>query len=370
VKRIYLCVLGAILLVACTSKNENIVQIGGIYALTGKAASYGKWVKNGVDLAVEEINQRGGVNGKKLVVIAEDTQSEPKLAVAAFEKLVATDKISGAIGFITSSEALACVPVSENNKVIMITPIASTPELKGAGKYVFRTRESGEDQSHKIADYIYKDLGIHEASVLSENAANAVGYKKSFIERYSNLGGKIQLDLAYDEGQTDFRSVLTRLNKSNPKAVYIPGIGKVLGRVLKQAKELGFKTRFFSSAGIEDPELFKIAGDAANGVVFGAPAFSLDSTDPPTRTFIDAYKKRFGEDPSVYSANAFDAIMLLVKAMQSGKITNEQMRAYLLGVKDYPGASGLLNFDEYGGVRKPIILKTISNGSFTILAKD
>jgi branched-chain amino acid transport system substrate-binding protein len=282
-------VVGAlfVILLACSTREgaQPPIQIGGVYALTGKAASFGKDVKNGVDLSVEAINQRGGIAGRKLQVVSEDTQSDPKTAVSAFEKLITLNRIPAAVGFITSSEALACAPVAERSKVVMITPIAGTPELREAGDFVFRTRESGLLQSFKIAQYVYETLGIGEVAVLCENAANAVGYRDAFITKFEELGGKIVTSLTYEEGQTDFRIVLTRLKGSQPRAVYIPGVGKVIGRILKQARELELDTKFFSSAGLEDPVLFEIAGDAANGIIYGAPAFSLGSSEPKTSKF-------------------------------------------------------------------------------------
>ncbi len=346
------------------SSEKDAVHIGGVYALTGKGASYGQWIRNAVELAVDEANQSGGVNGRKIEVISEDTQSDPKTAVSAFEKLISLNKIVAAIGFITSSEAMACVPVAERNQVVMITPIASTPELRGAGKFVFRTRESGQGDSFRIAEHVYSHLGIHEAAILYENAANAIGYRDAFIQRYEALGGKITLNLTYDEGTTDFRPILTRLKAEQPKAVYIPGIGKVLGRLLKQAKELDITTQFFSSAGIEDPEIFKIAGDAATGVVFAAPAFSADSSDPETKAFVEAYRSRFHDDPTVYAANAYDSAKMIIAALYAGGNTPSEIQAYLQTVRDYPGVSGTITFDEFGEVRKPVILKRIAGNAF------
>lgn len=342
----------------------NTIRIGGVYALTGEAASFGNWVKNGVDVAVEEINKSGGVNGKNIEVISEDTQSDPKRAVAAFEKLVSINRVPASVGFITSTEALACAPIAQRSKVIMITPIAGTPKLDHAGDYVFRTRESGGPQSVLVANHIYKGLGIREAALLCENAANAVGYRDAFIAGFTALGGKITANLSYDSGQTDFRAVLTQLKGMNPKAVYMPGVGKTLGPILKQARELGLGSQFFSSAGIEDPELFRTAGDAANGVVYGAPAFAVDSKDSATQRFVSAYRSRFHEDPSVYSANAYDAVMLIAGAMRKGAGSPAKMRDYLHDVKDYHGASGILTFDENGQVSKPVVLRMTKDANF------
>jgi len=220
-----------------------------------------------------------------------------------------------------------------------------------------------------VAEYIYNNLRIHEVSILSENAANAVGYREAFIEKYKSLGGIINDNLSYDEGQSDYRAVIIKLKESKPKAVYAPGVGKVIGRIIKQAKELGLHTQFFSSAGIEDPELFKIAGDAASAIIYGAPAFALDSTETHTYAFVNAYKKKYGEDPSVYAANAYDAIMLIATGMRAGQNKPQQLRDFLHTVRDYAGASGLLTFDRFGEVQKPVVLKITERNSFASLGQ-
>jgi branched-chain amino acid transport system substrate-binding protein len=350
---------------ASSAGNSDLV-IGGIYALTGKAASFGKEVKNGADLAADEVNRVGGVGGKKLVIQPEDTQSEPKYAVAAFERLLSAYRIPAAIGFITSSEALACVPVAERAHVLMITPIAGTPKLRGAGRFVFRTRESGEEQARQVAEYVFSTAGIHRAAVLCETAANSAGYRAMFVDEFTKLGGSIVADLSYDESESDFRPLLTRLKALAPPAIYIPGVGTVIGRILRQASDLKLKAQYYSSAGIEDPELFAIAGDSATGVIYGAPAFSITDRASTTANFVAAYSRRFGEPPSPYAANSYDAVHLLAAALVDGQ-DGEGLRRRLLAVQDYSGASGLITFDEFGEVRKRSVLKRVRNGRFEIL---
>jgi branched-chain amino acid transport system substrate-binding protein len=354
----------------CKDKTEtDPIRFGGVYSLTGKTASFGEWVKKGVDLAVDQVNAQGGINGRKLEVLVEDTQADPKNAVSALQKLITVNRIPVVIGFITSSEALACAPIAERNKVLMITPIASAEDLRKAGDFIFRTRESGSLQSHRIAEYMYSDQGIKDAAVLCENAANAIGYRDAFVEKYKALGGKIILNELYDEGQTDFRNVLTKVKDKQATAVYAPGVGKIVGRILKQAAEMNIKPRFFSSAGLEDPEVFKVAGDAANGVVYGSPDFSEKSKRQATKHFFAEYKKRYNENPSVYSANAYDAVMLVVEAFRSANTKPEDIRDFLYGIKSYPGASGEITFDKDGEVSKPIILKRTVHGDFEDLGK-
>jgi branched-chain amino acid transport system substrate-binding protein len=343
------------------------IKIGGVYALTGKGASFGKDVQRGVNLAVEEVNAAGGISGKTLVVAEEDTQSEAKHAVTAFEKLIAMDGIPVAVGFITSSEAMACAAVAERAKVVMVTPIAGTPKLKEAGDYIFRTRESGLEQGFTVARYVYEEAGTPQTAVLTENAANALGYRNAFVERFKELGGEIVADLTYDEGQTDVRAVLTQIKAANPPALYMPGVGKVLGRVVLQARELGLTCPIYSSAGIEDPALFELAGDSAEGIVYAAPAFSTESERAATKRFVEAYTAKYGAAPSVYAANAYDALMLVAKALQAQGTSADGIRDYLYGVEGYEGASGSLTFDEFGEVSKPVVMKVTASGGFSVL---
>ena len=345
----------------CVKKNEKEIKIGAVLSLTGKAASYGDWARKGIALAVEQLNKTDKL---RFEVVQEDSGGDPKNAVSAMEKLISVNKVPVVIGFITSSEFLACAPIAEQRKIVMITPVAGAPLDRKDGSYVFRTRESGVAQSKIVADYIYNTLKIKKASVLYENAANAIAYKDVFLDTYQSYGGQIVQLLSYDEGQTDYRSTLAKIKANPVDALYMPGVGKVIGQILVQANELGIKSKFFSSAGIEDPELFRIAGEKANGIVFGSPAFSLGSEESYMHNFIESYREYFNEDPSVYAANAYDAIMLVAEAFKFGKRASDEIKDYLYSTSDYKGASGKITFEKNGEVNKPVILKIIQNGQF------
>lgn len=348
------------------ARKQEEIKIGAVLSLTGKAASYGDWARKGITLAVEQLNENKA-NSFRFKILQEDSQGDPKSAVSAMLKLISVDKVPVIIGFITSSEFLACAPISEQQKIVMISPVAGAPLDRKDGSYVFRTRESGEYQSKIVAGYVCNALKIKKASILYENAANAIAYRNVFENTFKSYGGQIVQSLSYDEGQADYRSILTNIKANPVDAVYLPGVGKVIGHILVQAKELGIKTQFFSSAGIEDPELIRIAGETANGIIFGAPAFSLGSEEPHIHNFIESYRKRFNEEPSVYAANAYDAMMLVAKAIKSGKKIPEKIKNYLYRISNYQGASGKISFEKNGEVNKPVILKIIKNNQFMVL---
>lgn len=352
----------------CAKKEEKEIKIGAILSLTGKAASYGEWAKKGITLAIEHLNVKG--NSLRFSLIQEDSQGDAKVAVSAMNKLVSVDKVPSVIGFITSGEFLAVAPIAEEKKVVIITPVAGAPLSRGEGSYVFRTRESGVSQSKIVAEHVYNDLKIKKVSIIYENSANAVAYKDIFFETYRAYGGTIDQVLSYDEDTTDFRSLLMKIKTRPVEAIYMPGVGKIAGHILVQSKELGIKTKFFSSAGIEDPELLRIAGNTSEGLTYGAPAFSLESKEPSIKKFVEAYRKRFNEDPSVYAANAYDAMMLIAEAIKSGHATSEDIKTYLYGINNHSGASGVLTFEKNGEINKPVVLKKIMNGHFVSFGNE
>lgn len=354
--------------VAPSNKTIKIkeIKVAGIYPLTGKAATFGQWAHNGVELAIDEINAAGGVNGVNLKHIVDDTQTDNKLAVSAFNKAISIHKVDAAVGFVSSGEALACAPVAEQNNTVMITPVAGTEKLKEAGEYVFRTRESGYLQAYKIAEYAIKQLKINRASILYENAANAIAYRDAFKSKFEALGGRIVTELSYDENTGNWRTYLAKLKQLDQAAVYAPGISTVIGLILKQSQEIGFKTQWLSSAGIEDPKLFEMAGGAAEGLIFATSFFSLDSNNQKTKHFVGAYQDKYGSQPSVYAANAYDTIYILAECFNNGAIKGQSLVDCLYGIMDFSGASGTITFDNYGEVYKPTTIKVVKDNRFIL----
>lgn len=346
-------------------QRENELRIGGIYPLTGRAATFGVWAQNGVQLAVEEINSNGGVKGLPIRHVVIDTQSEVQMAVTAFQKVISVDKVHASIGFVSSGEAMACAPLAERYKSVMITPVAGTENLRSAGDYVFRTRENSGPQAVALAEYAHGTMGLERVALFYENADNAIAYAEAFA---SSFKGQVVARLTYEQDTYDFKPMLLRL-KDGPSfdAVYAPGISTQIGMIMRQASEVGLNTRWLSSAGIEDPKLFELAGDRAEGVIYVASSFHVDSTHPRTRAFVDSYRKRFNDDPSVYAANAYDSVYLLVEAWQAGDLAGEQLVKALYGIRNYDGASGSITFDQDGEVLKPSVVKTITGHNFVLV---
>ncbi len=344
--------------------SKKVIKIGSIASLTGETGWYGQRVKEGIDLAVEDINSQGGINNKKLEIIYEDSQCDQKQGVSAAQKLINFNHMNIIIGPTCSSVALSVAPITEENKVILITPIASTPKLSYAGDYVFRTKVSGALHGIKMAEFSYNKLNARTASILYINKDNGVGYKDSFNKKFKELGGEIISIDSYEKGEKDFRIQLTKIKHFNPDVFYLAG--QASEKAIKQASELDLNIQIVSAV-IGNNELLEIAGDAAEGLYYTESSFDIDDSFRTTQEYQEKYKNKYGKISEIHAANAYDAVILISQAIEKCNENTSCIRDYLYSIKDYKGVSGIISFDENGDVDKLLIIKTVKNQEFVVL---
>ncbi|MFZ5559809.1 MAG: ABC transporter substrate-binding protein [Patescibacteria group bacterium] len=343
---------------------KGTIKIGAILPLSGKAASYGQWAKNGFDLAAEEVNSLRGYP-YKLELIYEDDTGDPKTGVSAIQKLISVQNPPVIIGVILSRIAVACAPIAEQNRVVLLSTSASSDEIRNAGDYIFRVRESGIIHGQSMADYVWKKWSnSKKTGVLYLNAENGITYAEAFKKRFLELGGQIDLYEAYNVGETDFRTQLFKVKDKKIKILYVPGEVAEISQILKQAQELSLKIQFLSSVGAENPKLIEIAGSAAENLIYTYPAFNPDSSDEIVKQFTTKYSEKFGIKPEFIAANSYDAIKILAEVFKKYGYKSDQIKDGLYKIQNYDGVSGNLSFDEYGDVMKPIMFKTVKNGQF------
>lgn len=342
-----------------TETPEQPIKVGVIAPLTGKTAIYGQRIKNGLELALEEINQ-DTEKAREIEIIYEDSAGDLDQAVSAARKLIDINKIKILISCL-SSETLALAPIAEEHQVILFAPAASSGDITTAGDYTFRNRETGVIHGQKIAELAHS-LGHKRIAILFVNADNGITYKDGFINKYDELDGEIIYEESYVKGENDYRTQVSKIKSANPDALYLPGYGKDIAQILKQAGELGIDHPIFSSPGIEVPELFEIASSTAEGVIYSVPAY--DPEDSKVKDFTDAYKQKYGEESEFISANSYDALYLLNSAFETCEDDSSCIKDKLYKIKDYPGVGGTTTFDQNGDVVKPVILKTIKSGQF------
>jgi branched-chain amino acid transport system substrate-binding protein len=340
------------------------ISVGVVLPLTGDGAKYGAAARKAIELAFSAVNSAGGVNGTPLRAIYEDSQGKPQQGVSALQKLIAFDRVPAVIGDLFSSVTLAMAPVAESNRVVVLSPTSSAPAITNAGDYIFRNCASDEFEGAAMAEAATSRLGIKRVAILYVNNDYGVGIVTVFRKKFLERGGTIVAEEAFLQGASDFRAQLTRLRSVPSDAIYIVGY-KELGQALKQATELGLKRQFLSTVMFEDLEILRVAGPAADGVVYSARAYDPQNTDPRTQAFVSGFRARYGETPDIFAAFAYDSANVMARAMETGGPTSEGIKKALYSIKDFQGVCGPVTFDENGDVSQPAFLKTVRNGAFT-----
>lgn len=356
-------------MISCANRQKEIT-IGVILPLTGNAAKYGQATKNGIDLALEEINHRGGINGRTIKAIYEDSQADPKMAVSVFQKLTTIDKASFILGPLASSSVLAVAPIANRKRVIVLSPAASSPKITDAGDYIFRNVMSDLFDGQAIADFAFNFLKKRTAGVIYINNDFGVGLKKSFKTFFEKYGGEIKVIEAFNQGDNDFRTQLTKIMNSGPEVVFLAG-QREMGYILRQARELGLQSQWISFSMFEDPEILKIAGNAANNVYYTYRAFDPQSDISIVRNFSKNYKQKFGQLPDIFAGLAYDAARIIVSAIERGGAEDtEKVKMALYNTRNFPGVVGETTFDKNGDVIKSIGIKRVEKDKFIWVDKS
>lgn len=351
------------------SKGKQEVTIGAMLPLTGDVANWGQDTMDGINLALEEANKTS--EKYHFRVISEDSKGSEKDGALAARKLISVDKVPVIIGDNVSGPTMAAAPIADKNKVVLLSPSASTPKLSGVSEYFFRIYPSDTAEGSFMADAAYRKLSLRNVAVMYINNDFGVGLKDVFTKEFAAFGGKITASIAYDRDQTDFRSHLTRVKETSPDGLYLAGYYSDGGLILKQAKQLALGCRMLGSTTHEDPKLLTSAGDAANGLVYPySTGFDAKSEDATAKEFLAKFKAKYGKDPGLVAALGYDCTRLIIRAVEEREPSANGIRQYFKDAKNFAGAAGDITFDENGDVHKPIVLKSVQNGQFVKFGKN
>jgi branched-chain amino acid transport system substrate-binding protein len=338
------------------------IKIGFIGPLSGDAASYGIPIKNAIALAVEEINNTGGINGRKIEIIYEDGKCNGKDAVNAAQKLINIDKVKIILGGMCSGELLAIAPITEPAKVLLLSPSASSPDITHAGDFIFRNNPSDADGGKALAKLVREKYT--KAAIISENTDYAQALARVFVEHFRSLGGEVVAQENFDPGVKDFRTILTKIKASNPEALVInPQTEIAGGLIVKQAKELGITASLYGNTALAGTKAIETAGKYAEGMlVIDAPG--LSESNPKAVKFLADYKARYGTTTlEFYLGAAYDAVYILADGISKYGTDTEKLKDYLYSLKNYNGVIGTYGFDENGDLMGiEYTVKQIKNG--------
>jgi len=338
------------------------LRIGAVLPLTGDIASYGKRAQKGIELALADLEKSGG---PELGIEFQDGKGDARESVTLMNKFCSIDEVPVVIGAAASSVSLAMAPVANRNQVVQISPISSSPELtEKGGDYFFRVCPSDAFQAVILAKWM-NQMGVKSVGVLYVNNSWGKSLADRFVTEFNALGGTVVTQEACLEGDRDFRTQLTKIISLNPDAIYSPTYGKEGGLILKQLRELGWKGKIFGSDVWSSPELLESAGEAAEGVHLVKP---MDPSGQKWDAFHAAFQAKYGEEPDVYAAYAYDIVMILAEAAKAGKVTGPAIRDFLLMMRPYEGVTGATKFDAKGDCNsKPFARQRIANGAYKTL---
>ena len=355
-------VVSSVLILGCAEEKKGI-KIGVITPLSGASAKYGEDIKRGYDMAVEEINENGGIKGRKIKLTYEDSEGKPEKAVSAAQKLINQDKVIAILGALWSSPTLAVAPIAEKNKVVLLSSGSSSPEITKAGDYIFRNEISDELGATEGAKHYY-NLGYKKIAGFYVNNDYGVGYRDITRRIYVELGGTVTISEMFEQDATDFRTQLLKIKDTEPDAILIVSYKEAI-LILKQMEELGIKKQVLGSTLFEDAEIVEKLGKTADGVIYVYyGTFDPESEDRIVVDFLNKFRSKYKIDPGYYAPIGYDAANILGSAMQKGGFSSEGIKTALYSTRDFPGISGSTSFDQNGDVIKPVVLKTINKGKF------
>lgn len=356
---------------ACTKKSEtaapasDVIKIGEVGSMTGSEATFGISTHQGIELAIQEMNNAGGIKGKKLQLVTLDNQGKSDEAALAATKLISQEKVTALLGEVASSRSLAMAPIAQQNKVPMVSPSSTNPKVTEIGDYIFRVCFIDPFQGTVMAKFAADSLKVKKVAILRDVKNDySMGLADYFAETFKKGGGEIVMDQSYSAGDKDFKSQLTAIRSKKPEAIFVPGYYTEVGLIARQARELGLKVPMMGGDGWDSPKLKEIGGTALDGSYF-SNHYSAEDQSPHVQDFIKKYKEKYGAIPDGLAAMGYDAARVLGDAMIRAKsLSATDIREALAQTRDYQGVTGKITIDSNRNAVKPAVVLKVEKGDF------
>lgn len=357
-KPITVAIMILLLVTACTTGNvvqEKRVKIGVMAPMTGSVATYGEYVSRGLTLAQEELAAKGW----DVTFNYGDTQADPSTAVTEMSRLTRNVKVSAVIGAVASGATLAAAPIAEETHTVLLSPISTAAAITDAGDYVFRITAKDDQQATDLAQYAHEQ-GYTNAAILYLNNDWGVGLEKNFKKAFP----EIVADETMAPETKDVRAQLLKIKQAHPDVLFVPCTLSECATTLQQLQELDISIPVLSADVFHNQDILDAVGDAADDVVYTYPA---NPSGEAWQSFRAKFKERYGEEPTINSALAYDALYAIYYAVDDKtEFTGEELKNNLYKI-DFTGPSGHNVFDENGDVDKSFSFGTVRNGQFVQL---
>jgi branched-chain amino acid transport system substrate-binding protein len=349
--------------------NANEILIGHYASLTGNEATFGRSTDQGIKIAVDELNDAGGINGKKVHLITYDDKGDAREAGAAVLRLITQDGATAILGEVASGLSLAGAPICQENGVPMVTPSSTNPKVTKVGDMIFRVCFIDPFQGWVCAKFARENLKATKAAILYDQALPySVGLQVEFERNFTQMGGTITMKQVYNAGDQDFTAQLTNLRNSGAEVIFLPGYYTDVGNIALQKAKLNVNIPLLGGDGWDSAKLGEIAGKDINGCYF-SNHYSHQNPDPRVVEFIKKYKALHGSTPDSLAALGYDAARVLFEAMGRCKgLSGKEIAAELVKTKDFNGVTGTISFDAERNPIKSAVILEMKDGEPTWVA--
>lgn len=327
-------------------KEQGTIKVGYVSALSGHASAWGQSIQKGFDFAIEEINSKGGINGRKIEVVYEDDVCDPTIAISAFTKVIDMDKVKIITGTICSSVAMSVASKTQADRVFYLPSFATHPDIPKQGDLVFRIWPSDVYEGKEVGKYAVNNLKLKNFSAIYLNDnPNGIAIKDAFKETVEQNGGTVMSQEGVSSTEKDYRTILTKLIKDNPDGIYIAISTETTPLAVNQARELGYQGAIFLYGGsvLAEGVIDKI--EIKENTYYPAPVVIKETS------FWNDYKQKTGEDADQFIALGYDSVKLIEYGLDICGENNDCIRDELLKLNDFQTTRGRISFDKDGDVQ-------------------
>ena len=316
----------------CKPTNKDVIKIGALLSLTGDNAPQGNLAKNGILLAVEKVNKEGGINGKEIQLIIEDTRKTAEGTINAMKKIAILDKVSGIV--VTGDIEFPVVnELADRYKIPIVATICTGMIENNRSSWLFRYCYNEEQEDEYLMRYVKEELGLQEMALLYPNSTAGQAFYK-YSKKYINSNGiKVVADVPYDTRSTNQRPDAMKIMNSNPPVICARGFGASLDALLKHLGELGYKGAVVGDLSLSASSMLEAPNSVLKGAYVVASDMSLESTSNVVKEYAKSYKQKFGIAPCFWDAVTYDSFMYLYEAMKKSITENKEIKSVLYTIQ-------------------------------------
>jgi branched-chain amino acid transport system substrate-binding protein len=351
-----------------SAQGAKAVKLGLMVPITGNQAQYGDDMRRGAELALAQLNAAKTISDTTLTLQVEDSKGDPQEAANVAQKFVSQGDITAVIGDFSSTACLAAAPIYQRAGVIMLTPVASHPDITKTGSYIFRDTPIAASECGAVTGWA-KELDFKTVAVIGRNDDYGRAYGQIFRKQAEAYGATVVGEEYIAGDSQDLKPLITGMRAKQPQAVFLAMFQVEAALLFRQSKEMNFHPTFMSGAGLFNPQLLNLARDAANGLLLVSTYFP-ESDRPQVKDFVAAFKAKYNAVPSKFSAHTYDSVGMVVSAIKAaGSTDHAKVRDALAATKDYKGVTGDISFDKDREVTYPLLRLTVADGKFTMWKK-